>query len=58
LGGPYTAARTLVHQEEVPVYVEGRPLERPITLFAWRKRVDLAEPERRITTRTIAGWAR
>jgi arabinosyltransferase A/arabinosyltransferase B/arabinosyltransferase C len=57
LGGPYAPARTLVDQEEVPVYVVGRPLERPVSLFSWRMRDELADPQRRITTRTVAGWA-
>jgi hypothetical protein len=58
LGGPYAPARTLVEQEQVPVYVRDRPLERPVSLYAWQPRVELAEPVRRITTGTVAGWAR
>ena len=58
LGGPYAPARTLVDQEQVPVYVTGRPLETPVSLYAWERRVELAEPVSRITTGTVAGWAR
>ena len=58
LGGPYAPARTLVDQEQMPVYVTGRPLERPVTLYAWEPRIELAEPVSRITTGTVAGWAR
>ncbi|MBJ7452428.1 MAG: arabinosyltransferase domain-containing protein [Blastococcus sp.] len=58
LGGPYAPARTLVDQEQVPVYVTGRPLERPVSLYAWEPRIELAEPVSRITTGTVAGWAR
>ena len=58
LGGPYAPARTLVDQEQVPVYVTGRPLERPISLYTWRPRDELAEPATRITPVTVAGWTR
>jgi hypothetical protein len=58
LGGPYAPARTLVTQQQVPVYVTGRPLERLVSLYAWRPRLELAEPASRITTGTVAGWAR
>ncbi|MGY2129202.1 arabinosyltransferase domain-containing protein [Blastococcus sp. SYSU DS0617] len=56
LGGPYAPARSLVDQEQVPVYLTGRPLERPVSLYAWEPRTELAEPVRRITTETVAGW--
>lgn len=56
LGGPYAPARSLVDQEQVPVYLTGRPLERPVFLYAWEPRSELAEPVRRITTGTVAGW--
>lgn len=58
LGGPYAPARTLVDQQQVPVYADGRPLERPVSLYSWRPRTELAEPESRITPETVAGWAR
>ncbi|RBY80044.1 arabinosyltransferase [Blastococcus sp. TF02-09] len=58
LGGPYAPARSLVDQEHVPVYVTGRPLERPVSLYAWEPRTELAEPVSRITPTTVAGWAR
>ncbi|MDT0275124.1 arabinosyltransferase domain-containing protein [Blastococcus goldschmidtiae] len=57
LGGPYAPARSLVDQEHVPVYLTGQPLERPVSLYAWEPRIELAEPVRRITTGTVAGWA-
>ncbi len=57
LGGPYAPARSLVDQEQVPVYLPDRPLERPVSLYAWEPRTELAEPVRRITTETVAGWA-
>jgi arabinosyltransferase A/arabinosyltransferase B/arabinosyltransferase C len=56
LGGPYAPARTLVDQEQVPVYVTGRPLERPVSLYAWEPRIELARPVSRISERTVAGW--
>jgi len=58
LGGPYAPARTLVDQEQVPVYVTGRPLEQLMSLYAWEPRIELAEPVSRISTGTVAGWAR
>jgi hypothetical protein len=57
VGGPYAPARTLVDADQVPVYLPGRPLERPVSLYSWRPRVELAEPAARITTATVAGWA-
>lgn len=56
VGGPYTAARTLVDQVEVPVYQDARPLDRPVTLFAWEPRVDVTEPRRDVTEEAVAGW--
>jgi hypothetical protein len=41
---------------EYPVYQDGVPLERPITLLRW-VRVALAEPEVTVEDRTVAGWA-
>ncbi len=58
VGGPYTAARSLVDQVEVPVYQDGRPLDRPVTLFSWRSRVDVTDPGRDVSDRTVAGWTR
>ncbi len=58
LGGPYAPARTLVDQQQVPVYVTGRPLERPVSLYAWQPRTELAEPATRVTSETVSGWAR
>jgi arabinosyltransferase A/arabinosyltransferase B/arabinosyltransferase C len=57
VGGPYTSARTLVDQVQLPVYQEARPLERPITLYSWRPRFELAQPQRGVTVGTVVGWA-
>ena len=57
VGGPYSPARTLVDEADVPVYAQSRPLERLLTLYSWTPRLDLAEPQRRITSTTVAGWA-
>jgi hypothetical protein len=58
VGGPYTAAYSLVDQREVPVYQRNRPLERPITLFSWQPRVATAAPRTQVTQQTVSGLAR
>jgi hypothetical protein len=57
VGGPYTAAATLVDQVQVPVYQDSRPMERPIRLFRWEPRTELGRPEVDVTERTVSGLA-
>jgi hypothetical protein len=56
VGGPYAEARSLVDQVEYPVYLDARPLERPITLYRWVPRTELAAPRVSTTERTVSGW--
>ena len=58
VGGPYTAAYSLVDQQQVPVYQEYRPLDRPITLYRWTPRTELTAPRVSTTERTVSGWQR
>ncbi|WP_138732314.1 arabinosyltransferase domain-containing protein [Modestobacter excelsi] len=57
VGGPYAPAAQLVDQVVYPVYQDGVPLERPITLLRWVPREALAQPEVTVEDRTVAGWA-
>jgi arabinosyltransferase A/arabinosyltransferase B/arabinosyltransferase C len=56
VGGPYAPARTLVDQVVVPVYTDGRPMDRPIRLLRWVPRVDVGAPETAIEDRSVAAW--
>jgi hypothetical protein len=57
VGGPYTAAYSLVDQDEVPVYQTARPLDRPVSLFRWTPRVELQQPRTEVTEESVTGWA-
>jgi arabinosyltransferase A/arabinosyltransferase B/arabinosyltransferase C len=57
VGGPYTSARTLVDEIQVPVYLPSRPLERPLSLYEWEPRVPTEAPRRDVTIVTAPGWA-
>jgi hypothetical protein len=57
VGGPYAPAALLVDEVEYPIYQEGAPLERPITLFRWVPRQPLEEPVVTVTDRVVSGWA-
>ena len=57
VGGPYTAAYSLVDQDEVPVYQRARPMDRPVSLFRWTPRVALEQPRTEVTERSVSGWA-
>ncbi|WP_138760890.1 arabinosyltransferase domain-containing protein [Modestobacter altitudinis] len=57
VGGPYTAAYSLVDQDEMPVYQAARPLERPVSLFRWTPRVELEQPRTEVEERSVTGWA-
>ena len=41
----------------MPVYQEGRPVERPIRLLRWVPRVEVAEPRTDIREQTVSGLA-
>jgi arabinosyltransferase A/arabinosyltransferase B/arabinosyltransferase C len=58
VGGPYAEARSLVDQVEYPVYLDARPLERPVTLYRWTPRVDLTAPVERTSEQTVSSWSR
>ncbi|WP_448627009.1 arabinosyltransferase domain-containing protein [Geodermatophilus sp. URMC 64] len=57
VGGPYAPARTLVDEVRVPVYLEDRPLERPMALYAWEPRVTTTAPRQDVRPTTVPGWA-
>ncbi|SDF42756.1 arabinosyltransferase B [Blastococcus aurantiacus] len=56
VGGPYSAADSLVEATPFPVYLENRSQERLVQLLAWTPRLELAEPRRSGATRTVTGW--
>jgi arabinosyltransferase A/arabinosyltransferase B/arabinosyltransferase C len=57
VGGPYSGARTLVDQVQIPVYQDGRPLDRPVMLYEWAPRVAVTEPDVEVEERTVGAWA-
>ncbi|MGY1772969.1 arabinosyltransferase domain-containing protein [Blastococcus sp. SYSU D00813] len=54
VGGPYAPARSLVTQVQVPVYLDARPMERPVRLFRWEPRLELDEPRVSVRTREVS----
>jgi hypothetical protein len=56
VGGPYSAADSLVEATPLPVYVANRSQERLVQLLAWTPRLELAEPRRSGGRLTVSGW--
>lgn len=57
-GGPLAAARTLVREQRLPLYLDGDPMRDAAQLYRWVPVRDLAQPAVTLDRETVAGWRR
>jgi hypothetical protein len=57
-GGPFTAARLLVTEQRMALYLQGSPLRDTAQLIRWTPVVPMVVPTPTVTERSVAGWHR